>query len=126
LLAEQNVAAEGERQWWSRSFFGKTSRLEATGGYVAPPMDGVWARAPYLHNGSVPTLEALLDSKRRPTCWARSSRGGGFDRSGVGLAYDERNAYDTRRPGFSNQGHRYGDSLAPAERQALLEYLKTL
>jgi hypothetical protein len=38
-------------------------------GYVAPPLDGVWATAPYLHNGSVPTLAALLDTRNRPTYW---------------------------------------------------------
>ncbi|MEN8720309.1 MAG: hypothetical protein ABF296_08620 [Oceanococcaceae bacterium] len=40
-------------------------------GYQAPPLYGVWATAPYLHNGSVPTLEALLDSTQRPTLWQR-------------------------------------------------------
>lgn len=40
-------------------------------GYQAPPLYGVWATAPYLHNGSVPTLQALLDSTQRPVLWQR-------------------------------------------------------
>ena len=43
----------------------RDARLAPGDGYVAPPLDGVWATAPYLHNGSVPTLAALLDSRLR-------------------------------------------------------------
>lgn len=54
-------------------------------GYLAPPLHGVWASAPYLHNGAVPTVEAVLDSAKRPTFWRRQIRsvGGisGFDTS---------------------------------------------
>lgn len=43
-------------------------------GYQAPPLHGVWATAPYFHNGSVPTLEAVLDSTQRPRIWQRLLR----------------------------------------------------
>lgn len=54
-------------------------------GYLAPPLHGVWASAPYFHNGTVPTVEAVLDSSKRPDFWQRKIRreGGvsGFDTS---------------------------------------------
>jgi mono/diheme cytochrome c family protein len=62
-------------------------------GFVAPPLDGIWATAPYLHNGSVPTLWHLLHADQRPVVWRR--RNGGFDRAKVGLnitTYNERPA----------------------------------
>ena len=40
-------------------------------GYTAPPLDGIWATGPFLHNGSVPNLALVLDSTRRPTYWRR-------------------------------------------------------
>lgn len=61
-------------------------------GYQAPPLYGVWATAPYLHNGSVPTIEALLDSSRRSTIWQRQIQEidgiQGFDQR-FGEAYDQ-------------------------------------
>jgi Cytochrome c len=109
-------------------------------GYQAPPLDGVWATAPYLHNGSVPTLAALLDSSLRPAAYTRSYRTGeaDYDSANVGWkftpvkpgeaqpGYTGRRVYDTTRPGRGNGGHTYGDSLGPQERRAVIEYLKTL
>ena len=40
-------------------------------GYMAPPLDGIWATAPFFHNGSVPTIEGVLNSKARPAIWQR-------------------------------------------------------
>ena len=60
---------------YNRSFYGEIAHLEPGAGYVAPPLDGIWASAPYLHNGSVPTLAALLESRTRPRFWARRSLG---------------------------------------------------
>ena len=109
-------------------------------GYIAPPLDGVWATAPYLHNGSVPTLAALMDTRRRPDYWRFDGERPDYDPVAVGwkhqaldhgkpgaMSWDERNSiYDTRLPGYSNAGHDFGDDFSPEERLALLEYLKTL
>ena len=70
-LAKHLGGKEGERfiRWFNKSFFGEIARNEPAPGYMAPPLDGVWATAPYLHNGSVPTIEALLNSPSRPHYW---------------------------------------------------------
>ncbi len=140
LLAQAEDAATDYLDWYNRSWFGETSRLEHTDGYVAPPLDGIWATAPFLHNGSVPTLLDLLDSKRRPTYWTRSFDPEDYDREQVGWRFERlargRDAhvlpsiraaiYDTTRPGLSNGGHTFGDHLSEEQRLDLLEYLKTL
>jgi len=127
-------------QWYKDSFFGELARLEPKAGYVAPPLDGVWATAPYLHNGSVPTIAALLDSTQRPTYWTRDFDAETYDPAAVGWAFtavdhgkdgeaDEkkkRALYDTTRLGYSNAGHTFGDKLTAEERAAVIEYLKTL
>jgi mono/diheme cytochrome c family protein len=130
-------------QWFALSFYGQTARLEPRPAYYAPPLDGIWATAPYLHNGSVPSLAALLDSSQRPTYWKRRAsdgEGNDFDGSIVGWAWDavdhgqdaepdaatRRRIYDTTKPGYGNGGHTFGDALARDDRAALLEYLKTL
>jgi hypothetical protein len=113
-------------------------------GYQAPPLDGIWATAPYLHNGSIPTLRSLLDSSSRPKRFRRPSSTDfeNYDSKGVGWKYQEvsdaelatkkRSAheahfiYDTSRFGLSNRGHKFGDKLAETERTELIEYLKTL
>ena len=107
-------------------------------GYVAPPLDGIWASAPYLHNGSVPTLWHILHSEARPTLWRRTSLR--MDEERVGLTFEQahvmptdeedivlrRSYFDTRQFGKKNTGHTYPDALSEAEKRALLEYLKTL
>lgn len=111
-------------------------------GYQAPPLDGVWATAPYFHNGSVPTLEGVLNSNARPKIFTRSygTGPGDFDDVRVGWKVDvlkqapdanipavlRRKVYDTTQPGRGNQGHTFGDDLDAAARRALIEYLKTL
>jgi mono/diheme cytochrome c family protein len=111
-------------------------------GYQAPPLDGIWATAPYFHNGSVPTVYHVLKSKARPRIYTRSFRTGKEDYDPVKLgwkvkvlskgpdpklpAIERRKVYDTRRPGRSNGGHTFGDKLTEAERRAVIEYLKTL
>ena len=112
-----------------------------TAGYQAPPLDGVWATAPYLHNGSVPTLDGVLDSAARPRVFTRSFRTGeaDYDRAKVGWTvtacpppgpgasgFERRKVYDTTQPGRGNAGHTYGDHLTAEERRAVVEYLKTL
>ena len=126
--------------WFKNSFFGEISRLEPQKGYVAPPLEGVWATAPYLHNGSVPTLLALLDSTKRPTYWTRSFDSTDYDQAGVGWNFStvdhgkaaetddktKRALYDTTRLGYANAGHTFGDALGDDDRAAVIEYLKTL
>lgn len=107
-------------------------------GYVAPPLDGVWASAPYFHNGSVPTLWHVLNPDRRPKIWRPINDQ--LDSESVGLTIEEvervpltqtdiairRQYFDTTRFGKSNQGHDYPDRLTDEEKTAVLEYLKTL
>ncbi|MFO0666841.1 MAG: hypothetical protein U0174_23015 [Polyangiaceae bacterium] len=126
--------------WHAASFFGEISRLEPLEGYVPPPLDGIWATAPFLHNGSVPTIAALLDSKTRPTYWSRSFDSNDFDpvalgwkhtvlsegKEGAASAKDKAAIYDTTHPGYGNGGHTYGDALTPSDRAAVIEYLKKL
>jgi mono/diheme cytochrome c family protein len=127
-------------QWFKDSFFGEVSRLDPVKGYIAPPLDGIWATAPYLHNGSVPTMAALLDSRARPAYWTRSMDSKDYDpaalgwkfqaldhgKSGEASASARAKIYDTTRPGYGNGGHTFGDVLSPDDRTALIEYLKTL
>ena len=112
------------------------------GGYQAPPLDGIWATAPYLHNGSVPTIYHVLKSGERPRIFTRSFRGDAleYDQRGVGLkfrtlanapdpslpAIDRRKVYDSTQPGRGNSGHTFGDRLTEEQRMAVIEYLKTL
>lgn len=109
-------------------------------GYIAPPLDGIWATAPYLHNGSIPTLEHLLNSRTRPKQFTRTFRTEETDYDHVKVGWkttdattnaqihpiEQRRIYDTTQPGRSNRGHTFGDKLSNSERHALIEYLKTL
>lgn len=99
--------------------------------YKARPLDGIWATAPFLHNGSVPTLyDLLLPPAQRPVTFLMGARQ--FDPKKVGYATDAAApgnsfTYDTRLAGNSNAGHVYGvDTLSETQRLELLEYLKTL
>ena len=104
-----------------------------SGAYEARVMQGIWAAAPYLHNGSVPTLAELLKpaSQRVKTF----KIGPAYDIAAVGLAAEQTQfGYELRTTpctdlasGSSNCGHEYGTTqLNDAEKKALLEYLKTL
>jgi hypothetical protein len=102
-----------------------------TGGYVAEALDGIWIRAPYLHNGSVPSLADLLKPPaERPVTFYRGYDV--YDRDNVGFvssgddAAREGRVFDTRRPGNGNQGHLFGTALSGEDKAALLEYMKTL
>jgi hypothetical protein len=135
---------------YSESWFGKEKdgwfvdgkSLRWTPGYQAPPLDGIWATAPYLHNGSVPTLYGMLNSKTRPKLFTRSfkTEGADYDKEKVGWkvteltsppsdklpGFEKRKVYDTSKPGRSNAGHTYGDELSDEERWQVIEYLKQL
>ncbi len=107
-------------------------------GYISPPLDGLWLRAPYLHNGSVPTLRDLLNPPaERPVTFHRGYDV--FDPVKVGWKEPEPRRlgprgeladtfflFDTRRRGEGNGGHLYGTELTPEEKEALVEFLKTL
>jgi mono/diheme cytochrome c family protein len=92
--------------------------------YWAPPMQGIFASSPYLHNGSVPTLKALLTPpEQRPTTFHTGSNA--YDPVRVGLTDEGPFLYDTSEEGKGNQGHAYGTSLSDEQKRALLEYLKS-
>jgi len=126
--------------WFNESFYGELGRLAPAEGYIAPPLDGIWASAPYFHNGSVPTLELVIDADSRPTYFTRSYDTLDYDRDALGWPYVALESgqdapppgvamneiYDTSKVGYSNQGHTFGSRLPGQERRALLEYLKTL
>jgi Cytochrome c len=111
-------------------------------GYQAPPLDGIWATAPYLHNGSVPTLHALLSSAERPARFLRppSTDFANYDQRNVGWKFDlptgpngsasaiekGRSLFDSSRFGLGNGGHAFGDRLPEDQRMDVIEYLKTL
>jgi hypothetical protein len=118
-----NAFADGYQ--WDFSGFRKTN------GYVAVPLDGIWLRAPYLHNGSVASLHDMLEPpEQRQKVFYRGYDL--YDPARVGFVVDgpiaERagTRYDTARPGNGNGGHAYGVSLTAAEKRALIEFLKTL
>ena len=93
--------------------------------YKARPLNGVWATAPYLHNGSAPTLRAVLTPPaQRPTTFRLGARE--FDPVNVGFRDDGSFVYDASLPGNSNQGHPFGTDLDEAAKSSLIEYLKTL
>ncbi|MFP5506847.1 MAG: hypothetical protein ACLGH6_11670, partial [Gammaproteobacteria bacterium] len=104
---------------------------EPLSGYVAQFLDGIWLRAPYLHNGSVPTLADLLTpAAERPQSFWRGYDVYDPDRVGFivqGAAAERAGThYDTTLRGNGNQGHEFGTALPDADKAALLEYLKTL
>ena len=100
-------------------------------GYVAAFLDGIWLRAPYLHNGSVPTLRDLLEpAAARPVTFWRGYNvydplRVGYVTAGEDAEY-QGSLHDTRHKGGGNQGHEYGVSLPDEDKNALVEYLKTL
>lgn len=97
-------------------------------GYKARPLNGIWATAPYLHNGSVPNLvELLKPAAMRVKSFHIGSQE--FDPANVGFKDDPtKPVFDTTAKGISNsnQGHEYGAELSDSERRDLLEYLKSL
>lgn len=133
----RRVKESGIHEWFNKSWFaqGGSTYADPQLAYIAPPLDGVWATAPYFHNGSVPTLEGVLNSRARPERWRRSFRDDDYDLDSPGWKYREippespeagREVYDTRVPGCGNAGHTYADDLSEQQRRDLIEYLKSL
>jgi mono/diheme cytochrome c family protein len=130
--------------WFNSSWYGEWAQLlpeDPFPGYMAPPLDGIWATPPYLHNASVPSLELVLDSTARPTYWRRTNYdSNNYDQTQMGWPYqvldhgqadepvasERKHIYDTTIFAHGNGGHTFGDHLTDAERAAVLEYLKTL
>ena len=107
------------------------SHFRKTNGYANHPLDAIWLRAPYLHNGSVPTMRDLLDApESRPQAFYRGYDV--YDQVKLGFVSDVAEAdgqafsrYDTSVPGNANTGHVYGTTLSDDDKRAVVEYLKT-
>lgn len=134
----QNVCAVSDddaeyRRLRDRCYPARFTHFRKTHGYANMPLDGLWLRAPYLHNGSVPTLRALLEpAERRPSIFFIGYDV--YDYTNVGFVAEGRAAaaagwrFETAARGNSNRGHEgeaYGTELSAEEKDALLEYLKT-
>jgi hypothetical protein len=130
--------------------------MEKHEGYVAIPLDGLWLRGPYLHNGAVPTVRDLLRPEdERPRAFYRGydvldpvdlgfisvrcppQESGGAPPAGPGargepgperLCMPARAGWrlDTRERGNGNRGHRFGTDLPEEDKDALIEFLKTI
>jgi RoxA-like, cytochrome c-like len=115
----------------------RPNKIQAPAAYKVRPLNGIWATPPYLHNGSVPTIDALLSPvSERPTKFYLGNR----EYDAVKLGYHTEKLangfeFDTSLPGNSNRGHEFNDNvgdgvigrkLSPEERKALIEFIKTL
>lgn len=134
LLVNSQIETDFFTTWYNQSWFGTgpyAGRVSPKNGYIAPPLDGVWATAPYLHNGSVPDLYTLLKSSARPAYWTRTFTTTDYNFTNVGWNYTQLSAanstcYNTDLPGYTNTGHTFGDHLSDGDRMNLIEYLKTI
>ena len=148
-LALGAVVQQTVERWYAQNNTPEALRAQMNGdrpnclnpaeAYRARPLNGVWATPPFLHNGSVPSLQALLSpvSERPAVFWLGQLE---FDPKSVGLVVTEiknGNKLDTSVPGNSNKGHEFADApkgtpgvigplLKPEERAALIEYLKSI
>jgi len=164
-LALGAVVQQANEVWFKQNFIteeeqsnfegGRPNCLQAGRGYKARPLNGVWATAPFLHNGSVPTLMDLLGPpEERPEFVQLGSTEFDLQRIGIkqnpkltsdGEPYSDGLFFlDTSLPGNSNRGHEFsneynpdlhyleqkqgviGPAIAPEQRQAIIEFLKSL
>lgn len=136
LLAEGYYGdAAGYVNWHAQSWFSEephSAALVPKRGYMAPPLDGIWATAPYFHNGSVPTVADVLNSTGRPAYWKRTFDSNDYNYEKLGWNHTvetqggSTEVYNTTLEGHHNTGHTFGDKLNDTDRAALMEYLKTL
>ena len=136
-----NALTAEHRQWMKTGWlsrYGKDPVVLEPQGYLAPPLDGIWATAPYFHNGSTPTLWHVLHPGQRPVVWTRKNDS--FDHKRIGFVTKEfdtvpvsvttarqrRRYFDTTKQGKSAAGHLFPDKLSESEKRAVLEFLKTL
>jgi hypothetical protein len=132
---QSTLYAGYEKDWgFDKPYPQRFQHFHKTDGYANTPLDGIWLRAPYLHNGSVPNLRELLEpSDKRTKFFFRGNDV--YDPENVGFVSNvgEQDGqrffpFDTAKPGNGNQGHEgeeYGTNLPPEKKRALLEYLKT-
>lgn len=130
------------RSYIQKTWFGQgnSHTVEEPKGYVAPPLDGVWASAPYFHNGAVPTIYGVLTEAARPKYFRRVGTSKDYDTQNLGLKVEalkapapkdapaeaRRRVVDTTLPGLSSAGHPFGFKLSEKEKRQVIEYLKTL
>jgi mono/diheme cytochrome c family protein len=125
-----------------RSNYAALIEAQSSDNYSAPPLAGLWSSAPYLHNGSVPSVWAMLTPEARPKKF--NAGGHALDFRTLGISLDSPDAsgiaryprgykpwsgvstIDTTAPGSSNKGHDYGARLNTADKTALIEFLKQL
>jgi hypothetical protein len=140
--ARWQVADERLAAALRRSAFGRHVSIRPGHGYVAPPLSGLWATAPYLHNGSVPTLWQLMNPELRPLRFTVGGHRLDYEQMGIAgrmtpggdylypegyVPWSTPELYDTRAPGLSNRGHEAEfTGLDAGRKRALLEYLKLL
>ncbi len=136
LAVNQSTLYAGYEQDWGFDppYPQRFSHFRKQPGYANSPLDGIWLRAPYLHNGSVPNLRELLEpAANRTKVFFRGNDV--YDPQSVGFVSNvaEQNGkkffrFDTAAPGNGNRGHEgweFGTELRPEQKRALLEYLKT-
>jgi hypothetical protein len=136
LAVNQSTLYAGyEKDWgFEEPYPQRFSHFRKTKGYANAPLDGIWLRAPYLHNGSIPNLHELLEpvSGRSKSFYRGNDV---YDPENVGFVsnvaeQDGRHffPFDTSKDGNHNYGHEgpaYGTNLPPDQKRALIEYLKT-
>jgi len=150
MVDKAQVLFTDSKQWYAPNEETVSRKVKKIG-YVPPPLKGIWASAPYFHNGSVPTLEGVLNSSSRPQVWTMDIDPFNYNKDQVGLVYQEvseidykemslkqkktslrskhlvyRRTYNTSEFGRSNSGHTKGDRLTKLEREELIEFLKML
>jgi hypothetical protein len=136
LAANQSTLYAGyEKDWGFKPIFPQRfTHFRKTQGYANSPLDGIWLRAPYLHNGSVPNLKELLEpASVRTKMFYRGNDV--YDRENVGFVSNVAVQggrrfflFDTSKHGngdFGHEGRAYGTNLSADEKKALIEYLKT-
>lgn len=128
-LSTSNSQAPKDQEYPCKQNFDDATPKHA---YEARVLQGIWATAPYLHNGAIPTLAALLEpAEKRP---ASFKIGPNYDPEKVGLALEQSKfgfelqttTCQENASGNSRCGHEFGTHLSAHEKAALLEYLKIL
>jgi hypothetical protein len=112
---------------WASGYPWAFHHFRGSDGYLAPLLDAAWLRAPYLHNGSVPNLRELLQPAAvRSQVYRRGCDI--YDQANLGFVCTGQDGFrfDTSIVGNGNAGHEYGTALPDSDKQALIEFLKTI
>ncbi len=129
--AKNNATLQASLSDLTGAFPDLKAAAPTTGSYESRVLYGIWAAAPYLHNGSVPTLADLLKpASQRP---ASFKMGRNYDLTKIGIAAEQDGNYvatttgcDKPNSGNSRCGHEYGTEFSDTDKTALLEFLKML